>query len=44
MVKEDQEVDIECHFCASNYHFDEAELIEIINEKVAHDENKRHKA
>lgn len=44
MIYEDEEAEIICQFCKKQYLFDQAELKEILKEKIAFDENKKHHA
>lgn len=42
MIHEDEQVDIICQFCKKQYVFDKNELKDILKEKIAFDEDKKH--
>jgi molecular chaperone Hsp33 len=42
MLLEDEQAEIVCQFCKEKYLFDREDLAEIIKEKIAFDENKKH--
>lgn len=44
MIHEDEQAEIICQFCKKKYVFDQEELKEILKDKIAFDEHKKHKA
>jgi molecular chaperone Hsp33 len=44
MIHEDEQAEIICQFCKKKYVFDQAQLKEILKEKIAFDEDKKHKS
>jgi molecular chaperone Hsp33 len=44
MIHEDEQAEIVCQFCKKQYVFDKEELKEILKEKIAFDEHKKHKS